>query len=119
MEEEIQKRQKEIDELNRRAAELNEKGAKPVIEPTLIKLNKRWAEIKTQFAQYKRPQAVAMDTSEISETTRVVTSMQVTQSSSQKVVFSKVNKVNNVSMLLLNPSYSLTLGQAFVLPLYI
>ena len=54
MEEEINRHQEDVDALNRHAEELKSKGAQTVVEPSLLKLNRRWHEIQAQFAQFNR-----------------------------------------------------------------
>ncbi|XP_078699235.1 dystrophin-like isoform X12 [Branchiostoma floridae x Branchiostoma belcheri] len=55
IQEELQRKQEDLDTLNRKAEELKQQGAKPVVEPQLIHINRRWKDIENQFQQYHRP----------------------------------------------------------------
>eukprot|EP00058_Branchiostoma_floridae_P013393 XP_002598881.1 hypothetical protein BRAFLDRAFT_90093 [Branchiostoma floridae] len=77
--EELQHKQEDLDRLNRRAEELKQQGAKPVVEPQLIHINRRWKDIENQFQQYHRPVQFSTVTTETITTENVsmvsVTSM--------------------------------------------
>ncbi|XP_033125074.1 dystrophin-like isoform X4 [Anneissia japonica] len=52
---EMEKRRRDLEQLNAQGDQLGRQGAQPVIEPAMVTLNKRWLEVESQFKQYKRP----------------------------------------------------------------
>ncbi|CAH2223155.1 dystrophin isoform X1, partial [Pelobates cultripes] len=51
---ELEKKKEEMKALNRQAESLSKDGAARAVEPTLIQLNKRWREIESKFAPFRR-----------------------------------------------------------------
>ncbi|KAK7483284.1 hypothetical protein BaRGS_00025451, partial [Batillaria attramentaria] len=54
-EDEVRRRRHELDNLQLGAASLTDRGAGPIVEPELKRLNQRWLDISSQLAQYKQP----------------------------------------------------------------
>ncbi|XP_071957062.1 dystrophin-like isoform X2 [Antedon mediterranea] len=55
LEDEMEKRRRELERLNSQGNHLGMQGAKPIIEPAMVTINRRWLEVESQFQQYKRP----------------------------------------------------------------
>ncbi|XP_027947133.1 dystrophin [Eumetopias jubatus] len=51
---ELQKKKEELNAVRRQAEGLSEDGAAMAVEPTQIQLSKRWREIESKFAQFRR-----------------------------------------------------------------
>ncbi|XP_021088645.2 dystrophin isoform X3 [Mesocricetus auratus] len=51
---ELQKKKEELNAVRRQAEGLSENGAAMAVEPTQIQLSKRWREIESNFAQFRR-----------------------------------------------------------------
>ncbi|KAL1766616.1 dystrophin isoform X1 [Sigmodon hispidus] len=51
---ELQKKKEELNAVRRQAEGLSENGAAMAVEPTQIELSKRWREIESNFAQFRR-----------------------------------------------------------------
>ncbi|XP_055249426.1 dystrophin isoform X3 [Moschus berezovskii] len=51
---ELQKKKEELNAVHRQAEGLSEDGAAMAVEPTQIQLSKRWREIESKFAQFRR-----------------------------------------------------------------
>ncbi|XP_047620792.1 dystrophin isoform X2 [Phacochoerus africanus] len=51
---ELQKKKEELDAVRRQAEGLSEDGAAMAVEPTQIQLSKRWREIESKFAHFRR-----------------------------------------------------------------
>ncbi|XP_072270336.1 dystrophin isoform X1 [Pyxicephalus adspersus] len=51
---ELEKKKEELNAVHRQAERLSKDGAAKAVEPTLIKLNKRWREIESKFAPFRR-----------------------------------------------------------------
>nr|XP_005995015.2 PREDICTED: dystrophin isoform X4 [Latimeria chalumnae] len=69
---ELEKRKEDLNAVNRQAESLSKSGAAKVVEPSLIQLNKRWREIESKFAQFRRLNFAQIQTV-YEETTVVVT----------------------------------------------
>ncbi|MEE6470198.1 hypothetical protein FKM82_008890 [Ascaphus truei] len=51
---ELEKKKEEMNAVHRQAESLSKDGAAKAVEPTLIQLNKRWREIESKFAPFRR-----------------------------------------------------------------
>uniref|UniRef100_A0A6I8QSI2 Dystrophin n=1 Tax=Xenopus tropicalis TaxID=8364 RepID=A0A6I8QSI2_XENTR len=51
---ELEKKKEELISVHRQAESLSKEGAGKAVEPTLIQLNKRWKEIESKFAPFRR-----------------------------------------------------------------
>ncbi|XP_063809546.1 dystrophin isoform X5 [Pseudophryne corroboree] len=51
---ELEKKKEELNAVHRQAERLSKDGAAKAVEPTLIHLNKRWREIESKFAPFRR-----------------------------------------------------------------
>ncbi|OCT92415.1 hypothetical protein XELAEV_18015475mg [Xenopus laevis] len=51
---ELDKKKEELNDVHRQAESLSKEGAGKAVEPTLIQLNKRWQEIESKFAPFRR-----------------------------------------------------------------
>lgn len=86
VEEELKRRQRDVDSLNKIGGELKDKEALELVEPELLKLNKRWHDIRSQSLLYRHPidstAVVAATSSEslISRTTASVVSSGISKS---------------------------------------
>ncbi|XP_074076386.1 dystrophin isoform X6 [Macrotis lagotis] len=69
---ELQKKTEELNAVHRQAESLSKDGATKAVEPTLIQLNKRWREIESKFAQFRRLNYAQIQTVH-EETTLVMT----------------------------------------------
>ncbi|CAJ0936581.1 unnamed protein product, partial [Ranitomeya imitator] len=47
-------KREELNSVHRQAERLSKDGAAKAVEPTLIHLNKRWQEIESKFAPFRR-----------------------------------------------------------------
>ncbi|XP_076774369.1 dystrophin isoform X9 [Arvicanthis niloticus] len=68
---ELQKKKEELNAVRRQAEGLSENGAAMAVEPTQIQLSKRWREIESNFAQFRRLNFAQIHT--LHEETMVVT----------------------------------------------
>lgn len=68
---ELQKKKEELNAVRRQAESLSENGAAMAVEPTQIQLSKRWREIESNFAQFRRLNFAQIHT--LHEETMVVT----------------------------------------------
>lgn len=50
----MEKKKEELNAVHRQAERLSKDGAAKAVEPTLIHLNKRWREIESKFAPFRR-----------------------------------------------------------------
>ncbi|XP_063098870.1 dystrophin isoform X11 [Cavia porcellus] len=69
---ELQKKKEELNAVRRQAEGLSEDGAAMAVEPTQIQLSKRWREIESKFAQFRRLNFTQIHTLH-EETMRVMT----------------------------------------------
>uniref|UniRef100_H0VDU5 Dystrophin n=1 Tax=Cavia porcellus TaxID=10141 RepID=H0VDU5_CAVPO len=69
---ELQKKKEELNAVRRQAEGLSEDGAAMAVEPTQIQLSKRWREIESKFAQFRRLNFAQIHTLH-EETMRVMT----------------------------------------------
>ncbi|XP_049728818.1 dystrophin isoform X10 [Elephas maximus indicus] len=69
---ELQKKKEELNAVRRQAEGLSEDGAAMAVEPTQIQLSKRWREIESKFAQFRRLNFAQIHTVH-EETVRVMT----------------------------------------------
>uniref|UniRef100_A0A7N4Q1I4 Dystrophin n=1 Tax=Sarcophilus harrisii TaxID=9305 RepID=A0A7N4Q1I4_SARHA len=69
---ELQKKTEELNAVHRQAESLSKDGAAKAVEPTLIQLSKRWREIESKFAQFRRLNYAQIQTVR-EETTMVMT----------------------------------------------
>lgn len=53
-EDEVRRRKQDLDILHQNSLALAERGAGPVVEPELRRLNQRWLDINSQLAQFKQ-----------------------------------------------------------------
>ncbi|RXM31709.1 Dystrophin [Acipenser ruthenus] len=51
---ELEEKREDLNAVNRQAQSLSRDGAAKAVEPSLIQLNKRWQEIESKFAQFRR-----------------------------------------------------------------
>ncbi|XP_066562465.1 dystrophin isoform X5 [Amia ocellicauda] len=51
---ELEQKREDLNAVNRQAQSLSKDGAAKAVEPSLIQLNKRWQEIESKFAQFRR-----------------------------------------------------------------
>ncbi|XP_025055994.1 dystrophin isoform X4 [Alligator sinensis] len=51
---ELEKKKEELNAVHRQAERLSKDGAAKAVEPTLIQLSKRWRDIESKFAQFRR-----------------------------------------------------------------
>ncbi|XP_053563574.1 dystrophin isoform X5 [Bombina bombina] len=54
IDEDLEKKKEELNAVHRQAESLSKEGAAKAVEPTLIQLNKRWREIESKFAPFRR-----------------------------------------------------------------
>ncbi|XP_067674722.1 dystrophin-like isoform X3 [Haliotis asinina] len=85
-EDEMRRRQKELDFLRQRAGELEASGAKAIVAPEMHKLNQRWQDISQQISQPRPPSITNGDLtngdSQITRTSFNVVSTSVTRTTS-------------------------------------
>ncbi|XP_021263836.1 dystrophin isoform X10 [Numida meleagris] len=51
---ELEKKKEDLNAVNRQAERLSKDGAAKAVEPTLVQLSKRWRDIESKFAQFRR-----------------------------------------------------------------
>ncbi|XP_041114936.1 dystrophin isoform X1 [Polyodon spathula] len=73
---ELEEKREDLNAVNRQAQSLSRDGAAKAVEPSLIQLNKRWQEIESKFAQFRRLNLSQIQT--VYEETTVVTTEGVT-----------------------------------------
>ncbi|XP_048719602.2 dystrophin isoform X6 [Caretta caretta] len=69
---ELEKKKEDLNAVHRQADRLSKNGAAKAVEPTLIQLSKRWRDIESKFAQFRRLNYAQIQTV-YEETTDVVT----------------------------------------------
>ncbi|XP_016848209.2 dystrophin isoform X5 [Anolis carolinensis] len=69
---ELEKKKEELNAVQRQADRLSKNGAAKAVEPTLIQLSKRWRDIESKFAQFRRLNYAKIQTV-FEETTVVMT----------------------------------------------
>ncbi|XP_015219666.1 dystrophin isoform X7 [Lepisosteus oculatus] len=67
---ELEQKREDLNAVNRQAQSLSRDGAAKAVEPNLIQLNKRWQEIESKFAQFRRQNFAQIHS--VYEETRVV-----------------------------------------------
>ncbi|XP_077338684.1 dystrophin isoform X2 [Lithobates pipiens] len=74
---ELEKKKEELNAVHRQAERLSKDGAAKAVEPTLIHLNKRWREIESKFAPFRRLHYAQIQTVHEESTRSLIEGMKV------------------------------------------
>ncbi|XP_051782196.1 dystrophin isoform X2 [Erpetoichthys calabaricus] len=105
----LEKKREDLNALNRQAQSLSREGAAMAVEPSLIQLSKRWQEIESKFAQFRRLNLAQIHT--IYEEKTIVTSEEPFSETSHvpsvylAEIYRLLQSIAEVEFLLNSPEY--------------
>ncbi|XP_053311034.1 dystrophin isoform X1 [Spea bombifrons] len=106
----LEKKKEEMKALNRQAESLSKDGAAKAVEPTLIQLNKRWREIESKFAPFRRLHYAQIQTVHEESTRPMLERMKVDAANVPSAYMTEIARllqsIAEVELLLHSPSLS-------------
>ncbi|KAM3935036.1 dystrophin isoform 6-T6 [Leptodactylus fuscus] len=105
---ELEKKREELNTVHRQAERLSKDGAAKAVEPTLIHLNKRWQEIESKFAPFRRLHYAQIQTVHEESTRSMIEGMKVDASNVPSTYLAEIARLlQSIAEvdLLLNSSY--------------